>query len=183
VAVRVDGWLHGTEDFQIERITTPEGRNEARVRLTRSPPPRIAVIVGEAVHGLRAALDNAVFASALHAAGGTLDPDTERWLEFPVSPTAPKLGVDKATERSLKGGPDGVRGVVEDSQPYHYNREHPDGRGFHPVWQVHDLDRVTSTADSPSRRRRCATPRSASPKAWTRKRSSSTWRGAWVTAT
>jgi hypothetical protein len=140
----VDDWLAGP-DFRIDRVRCADGRTEARVRLTGSPPPRIAVVAGDAVHNLRAALDNAVYASARDAAGGTLDERTERRLEFPVVGDGTKADFDRlATERrKLVGVPDRVRQVVEEHQPYHYNSaEHPDGHRFHPVWQVHDLDRI-----------------------------------------
>ena len=150
----VNAWLGGP-DFGIERVTTEDGRTEERVRLTGPPPPRIAVVVGDAVHNLRAALDTAVYASARNAAGGTLDERTERALEFPVVGDGTKDDFDTlATERrKLVGVPEPVRQVVEEDQPYRYNSdEHPDGYRFHPIWLVHSLDvidkhrRLTLTA-------------------------------------
>jgi hypothetical protein len=150
----VNAWLAGP-DFAIERITGADGRTDARVRLTTSPPPRIAVVVGDAVHNLRAALDNAVYASARDAAGGALDEQTERALEFPVVGDGTKDDFDKLAldRRKLAGVPEPVHQVVEEDQPYSWNSdEHPDGYRFHPVWLVHSLNvidkhrRLTLTA-------------------------------------
>jgi hypothetical protein len=129
----VDAWLAGP-DFRIERTTDLDGRTEARVRLTGSPPPRIGVVVGDAVHNLRAALDNAVYASARSAAGGRLDERTERALEFPVVGDGTKDDFDDLARRKLVGVPAPVRQVVEEDQPYRWNTdEHPSGYRFHQV--------------------------------------------------
>jgi hypothetical protein len=136
-----DDWLE-TDDFKIERFRRADGRTEVRVRLAAPPPPEIAVIAGEAVHCLRSALDNAVFASALYAAGGTLDEKTERDLEFPVVGTGIKADFDRLAKRKLAGVPEAVRHVVEEAQPYHFNDSRPGAYVFHWVWTVHDLDRI-----------------------------------------
>lgn len=138
----VRAWLEGS-DFWIDRVRNPHGRTEARVRLTGSPSPRMSVIVGDAVHCLRSALDNAVYASARHAAGGTLDEKTERALEFPVIGKGTKDDFDRSATRKLAGVPDAVRATVEEDQPYRWNTEdEPNGYRYHPLWQVHDLDRI-----------------------------------------
>jgi hypothetical protein len=136
----VNAWLAGP-DFRIERVTADDGRTEARVRLTGLPPPRIAVVVGEAVHNLRAALDNAVYASASDAAAGTLDERIERALEFPVLGIGTKADFDKLAARKLIGVPETVCQVVEHEQPYGWSTdEYPDGYRYHPLWLVHTLD-------------------------------------------
>lgn len=138
----VDAWLAGT-DFRIARIMGVDGRTEARVRLTGPPSPQIAVVVGDAVHNLRAALDNAVYASARDAAGGALDAKTEAALEFPVLRNGTTEQFDKVVGRRLDGVPEAVRQVVEEDQPYHWNTyEEPHGYRFHWTWLVHDLDRI-----------------------------------------
>ena len=138
----VNAWLGGP-DFRIERVTTEHGRTEERVRLTGPPAPRIAVVVGDAVHNLRAALDNAVYASARDAAGGTLDERSERALEFPVVGIGTKADFDGLAGRKLVGVPETVRRVVEHEQPYTWRTNaDPDGYRYHPLWQVHDLDRI-----------------------------------------
>jgi hypothetical protein len=134
-----DDWLE-TDDSKIERFRRVDGRTEARVRLAGPPPPEIAVIAGEAVHCLRSALDNAVFASALY--GGTLDEKIERDLEFPVVGTGTKADFDRLAKRRLAGVPEAVRHVVEEDQPYHFNDSRPGAYVFHWVWTIHDLDRI-----------------------------------------
>jgi hypothetical protein len=138
----VNAWLGGP-DFAIERVTAEDGRTEERVRLTGRPPPRIAVVVGDAVHNLRAALDNAVYASARDASCGRLDERAQRELEFPVLGIGTKADFDKRARRTLVGVPEAVRQVVENEQPYRWNTdEHPDAHRYHWLWQVHDLDRI-----------------------------------------
>jgi hypothetical protein len=136
-----DAWLQ-TDDFKIEHVQGAGGRTEARVRLIWPPPPEIAVIAGEAVHCLRSALDNAIYASALEAAGGALDEKSERALEFPVLGTGSKDDFDKLAARKLIGVPEAVRQVVEEEQPYRWNAERPGAYRFHWIWTVHDLDRI-----------------------------------------
>jgi hypothetical protein len=142
VRTLVNAWLEGP-DLKIEQIRGADDHTEARVRLRGSPPPGIAIVVGEAVHSLRSALDNAVYASARAAAGGTLDEKTERALEFAVVGPGTQVDFDAAANWKLSGVPDAVCMVVEDDQPYRWTtEEHPDGYRFHPVWLVHDLDRI-----------------------------------------
>jgi hypothetical protein len=68
----VEEWLRG-DAFTINKtVDLATGRTEARVRLAGSPPARLSLVVGDAVHNLRAALDHAVYDAAYQRAGGTL---------------------------------------------------------------------------------------------------------------
>lgn len=136
-------WLD-SDVFIVEGTTDPAtGRTEARVRLRGSPPDQLALVVGDTVHNLRAALDQAIFDAAYRHAGGSLTEAEERVLAFPILATAPQEGFEKRTAGQLPHVPVEVRRVVEEVQPYHWNdATYPDGSLFHTLWRVHDLDRI-----------------------------------------
>jgi hypothetical protein len=139
----VQAWLDG-DAFGIETTMNHDtGRTEARVRLTETSPDGLALVVGDAVHNLRAALDHALFDTAHRHAGESLTGRDERTLSFPILGAAPPEGFEKKTAGQLPYVPADVRGVVEESQPYRQSSAaHPDGFRFHPLWQLHELDRI-----------------------------------------
>jgi hypothetical protein len=145
VAVRgiVDQWL-ASDAFTIEKVDdTSTGRTEVRVRLREGPPDRLALVIGDAVHNLRAALDHAVYDAACQQAGGGLTPQVEKMLMFPVIGDGTKDEFDRQAGTRLVGVPADVVAVIEQEQPYRWrDSTNPDGHCYHPVWQVHELDRI-----------------------------------------
>jgi hypothetical protein len=139
----VQEWLGG-DAFLIEsKLNLATGRTERRVRLSEAPPDQLALVVGDAVHNLRAALDHAVFDAASECVGGTLTEKEERALAFPVLKSRPDEGFHRKTAPHLPHVPREVRKVIEEEQPYQWTTpEDPDGYCFRPVWQIHELDRI-----------------------------------------
>jgi hypothetical protein len=139
----VDQWLR-SEALTIEEVPDMStGRTERRVRLGAAPPDRLALVIGDAVHNLRAALDHAVYDAACQHAGGALTPQVEKALMFPVIGDGTKKEFDREAGKRLVGVPNEVIAVVEQAQPYRWNDAgNPGGYCFHPVWQVHELDRI-----------------------------------------
>jgi hypothetical protein len=120
------------------------GRTEARVRLRRSPPPELALIVGDAVHNLRTALDHTVYEAARKHAGGSLTPQIEQSLMFPIiNPARGRRDrFDEAARSCLRGVPKPVCEFIEQEQPYHWSDGEENGYRFHWLWRVHELDRI-----------------------------------------
>jgi hypothetical protein len=66
-----------------EPTETP-GRLAYRLRFSKLIPVRISTTIGDALHNLRAALENLAFEVARRSAGGALDPDLEDKTTFPI---------------------------------------------------------------------------------------------------
>ena len=73
----------------IERVS--EGHCRMVVQAVKPVPPRIALLFSEAVSHLRAAIDNTLFHLAAAGHDGTLDPDKERAVYFPITQDAGKF--------------------------------------------------------------------------------------------
>jgi hypothetical protein len=146
-------WL-STDAYTIDRRTdATTGVTEALVRLRGQPPPELALLVGDAVHNLRAALDHAMYEAAVRRARGVLAPAIEATIAFPVVSTGDDTKFASEAGQRLKGVSGRVRDVVRQEQPYLWNSaEHPEAYRFHPIWKVNALDsidkhrRVTVTA-------------------------------------
>jgi hypothetical protein len=69
-----------------EPTETP-GRLAYRLRFSKPVPVRISTTIGDALHNLRAALENLAFEVARRSAGGALDPDLEDKSTFPIRKT------------------------------------------------------------------------------------------------
>jgi hypothetical protein len=139
----VAAWLEsGT--YGIEKtVDASAGRTEVRVRIREAPPARLALIVGDAVHNMRAALDHAVFDAAYQQSGGRLSPRDEENLMFPLIWAGTKEDFAKAARWRLPHIPRLVQDVIEEEQPFTWNTtEHPGGYRYHWLWRVHELDRI-----------------------------------------
>src|SRR5215217_4894753 len=101
--------------------TSTSGRTEARVRIRQPPPAKLALIVGDAVHNMRAALDHAVFDTAYRHSGGRLSPRDEENLMMPIIGDGTKADFAKTARRRLPHIPKLVRDVIEEEQPFAWN--------------------------------------------------------------
>ena len=140
----------GTLNTEIDRFATEkpyafhavtyEGSNEIYdVVWLRNPPPRWSAIVGDCVHNLRSALDHIVWTLS----GG--DGQAPAHAEFPIF-----IDEEKYLKRTKEGDP--VRGSglwkiqgVRKGRPVFYRLQPfqgPDDRISHPLWILHELDRV-----------------------------------------
>jgi hypothetical protein len=141
----VEDWLR-TDAYTIVREINPEtGDTVRRAKIKRPPPPELSLLIGDAIHNLRSALDHAVYFLAERNLG-TLTPEIEHALMFPIvgnenSKGAPADGatiIDDLMERTLIGVPGPARDFIKREQPYHWG----DGYGFHWLWSVYNLDRI-----------------------------------------
>lgn len=138
-AAIVDDWLDG-EAFRIEPVTDlATGRTEERVILRESPPDRLALVVSDAVHNLRVALDHAVFDVASRAASAPLTEEAEKALMFPIHAT--RNAFTKTAPSRLQGVPQSVQQVIEEAQPFRWlEPDDSEGHRVMPLWQLNELD-------------------------------------------
>ncbi|MDA0164610.1 hypothetical protein OM076_30350 [Solirubrobacter ginsenosidimutans] len=139
----VDAYLDNGACTVVRTADERTGRTELRVQITAPPPARLALVIGDAVHNLRAALDHVVFEAALSNSVGTLSPAAEEALMFPIRDKPPKGGWEQVVKDRLPGVPPPVCAVIEAEQPFRWTTsEHPTAHLFRPLWRVHDLDRI-----------------------------------------
>ena len=143
--IAVEDWL-GTDAYTISCEIDPKtGDTVRRAQIEDPPPKRISVLAGDAVQNLRAALDHAVYALAQRQLG-TIPLDVEGMLMYPIVGNENRKGepangadiFDGRASEWLHGVPDGARRFIQEEQPYHWD----DGYIFHPLWVVHDLNRI-----------------------------------------
>jgi hypothetical protein len=101
---------------EIEQVIGDDGVTNLVLRSHRQPPARLALLVGEGVHQLRAALDNLIVALADQAEGVTLPTEKIRSLQFPISDTAENFDRKRY---HLAGLDSDVVSRIEEVQPYH----------------------------------------------------------------
>ncbi|MGZ3333663.1 MAG: hypothetical protein ACXU9O_16180 [Gemmatimonadaceae bacterium] len=143
----VECWLR-TDAYSISREVDPEtGDTVRRAKIKEGPPPRISVLIGDAVQNLRSALDHAVYALA-ESQLGTLTLEVEEGLMFPIignqnrkgqPADGAKLFKDAVARGQLQGVPGKAAGFIEQEQPYHWGN---DGYRFHWLWTLHDVNRI-----------------------------------------
>jgi hypothetical protein len=108
------------------------GEQVCRIHVTRTPPLEWSVVIGEAIHGLRTALDHAVFALS------SLDGEPPGGTEFPIFKDEPMF---RNANRpgglwKIRGLSDAAKGVVESVQPFHHSGGEPE---IHLLWVLHQL--------------------------------------------
>jgi len=147
----VDEWL-GTNAYTISREVDPQsGYTVRRAQIKESPPPRISVLVGDAVQNLRSSLDHAVYALA-ESRLTTIPPEREELLMFPIVGNVNRSGqaadgaktfasITRGNRDYLFGIVDPAREFIEREQPYHWG-DTPDAFRFHWLWSLHDLNRI-----------------------------------------
>ena len=142
-------WL-GTDAYTVAREIDPEtGHTVCKARIKGQPPVEIGLVVGDAVHNLRSALDHAVYALAERHLG-PLPIEAQERLAFPIVGNQNSKGQPAdgsvifqelltGRRRLVELLPDNVLRYIESIQPYRW-----EGEGFrhHWLWFVHDLDRI-----------------------------------------
>jgi len=147
-------WL-GTSAYAIVTEADPKtGRTVSKARITEPPPGLLSLIVGDAVHALRASLDHLALELAVaHQSPAPLSEPIEKASEFPILPlkAGNDLGSDlfhrvKKTGEPAPGSglhklqgvhPDAVE-AIEGKQPYHRGTAFAED----PLWVIHELDRI-----------------------------------------
>jgi len=134
-----DGWGDG-DPIAIDRESNADGSEHTfRLRYKVQPDTlRWAVLLGDALHNLRGALDHLIYGLAA-AQTGKDPPDDYNKLAFPIC-SEPKF-FPGACKRRLSSLSSDTQAAIERTQPY--NRLNP-GEWFMPLWwlsQMHDFDK------------------------------------------
>ncbi len=125
-------WMN-SGGYRFERQYDDDGTLRFTLRFG-ALPPEWALLMGEAVHGMRASLDHLVYALSALEQGRALDEDEARWTEFPIFGREP---LSEQTQRRKIGliGPalqETIRKVQPSERGSDYRRTM--------LWLLHDLD-------------------------------------------
>jgi hypothetical protein len=136
-------WL-GTNAYTLVLQTNAgTGRTVVHARISKPPPPELALMVGDAVHALRATLDHLALelAVAFHRPK-TIPAQLEETSEFVIIGVADETrgahSFDSAAGSKLKGIDPKARDAIKALQPYHRKAAYSE----HPLWVIHELDRI-----------------------------------------
>jgi hypothetical protein len=107
--------------YMITRERNAELTRHSLIAHVGSPPPllRWTLMVGDAVHNLRSALEHLVYAIGVYEADGKEPPPGANSLAFPIC-ESPEVFADRKTRVKTLSAP--VQAVIERCQPY--NRRH-----------------------------------------------------------
>lgn len=138
-----DDWL-GMDAYRIVPHTDAHtGRTEVRAEISKPPPPEVALIMGDAVHAIRASLDHLALelAVAFHSPSA-VPSDIEENSEFVIVGDADETRgahlFQSAAGRKLKGIDPKAREAIKGIQPYHRKTAFAQD----PLWMIHELDRI-----------------------------------------
>jgi hypothetical protein len=104
-----------------------------------APPMLISLVLGDAVHNLRSALDHTVFAAVMSNPERPPDTPNVRTM-FPVS-DSPQGFADQLKRGRLRGLPGRAIRVVDSLQPYHRRNLDPDNTR-HPLFILDHLENI-----------------------------------------
>lgn len=135
-----DGW--GDRDpFRVVRQSNADGSvHEFSLRFQVQPDTlRWALLLGDALHNLRGALDHVVYALAIRQTGQDPPPGAER-LMYPICSDA-KYWNSKRVQDRIACLSKPTRAAIERTQPYNRLKT---GKWFAPLWwlaQLNDIDK------------------------------------------
>jgi hypothetical protein len=135
--IRADEHLKALDDAVVdflatrpyEVVTEQVGRQiSGRAVYRHEPPDRLLMLIGDAVHNLRSALD--------HLAWSLAGTSASRRTEFPVFVSRTKFS--KRGKKKMRGISASAQTIIESLQPY--NRPHGLPEEREPLWLLHNLD-------------------------------------------
>ena len=133
----------GVQEFRVKRPYSisceqdPEtGEYVARLIHIEKLPEHWPLLIGDAIYNLRESLDHLAYALA----GGINGDKTEFPVEIHATKPDGKRGKGwKALKSVLR--PEAMDAVAS-LQPYQRKPGDPQGHEFHPLWQLHELNRI-----------------------------------------
>lgn len=117
--------------YQVSSDRDRQGRLVMRFGEVRSLPPELSILIGEAAHHLRSALDHLMFLLARPTKG------KEEAVQFPIATSRKNFSKSKWR---MPGIAKGVLGVVESVQPYH-SRKWPETRLLGQLQAINNRDK------------------------------------------
>ena len=128
-------YVSSQPDHFVADVDPASGDHRAYRVIDDQPNAHIALVVGDCINNMRAALDHAVFGLSVHYADHDLSPDEEQQISYPVCSTVECWR--RATSAALRFLPPDVQRAIDAHQPYH----DPAGpaRANNPLRVLHDL--------------------------------------------
>lgn len=114
----VNAFAQACEHNIIADYDTQAHRKTLRIHPTPPLPVELPLVVSDAIHNLRAALDYIVYELALHDSGKVQDGTQFIIEDFKVHPTGRNRGFDARSKKYLKGLTQAHINAVEGLQPY-----------------------------------------------------------------
>lgn len=150
VAQPIQRWLQSDAYTLAEHFEPKTGDHVLEAKITKPLGQDWPLIIGDAVHNLRSALDHIAYQLALDSyqaqhPGEAIPLGHQRRIMFPVVATSndPKLSVDDFYAQVIKGQlryvPPEAAAAIEALQPYKRSPSDPAGD---PLWIVNELDAI-----------------------------------------
>jgi len=138
LTAEINGFL-ATKPYAVDRQVELGGRVHLYVVSRDTPAPKsIGLLIGDAAHNLRSALDHLAVACANRGAGRELTDTEERRIEYPIRLTPEEF--DKALkDHKLDFIEAGPLEIIRRYQPY---RQHPTNPDFAMSWRLNILDNI-----------------------------------------
>jgi hypothetical protein len=144
----VKRWLKTDAYTLIENFNAQTGEYVLKAKVTEPPGDDWPLLVGDAVHNLRSALDHIAYTFAMDGyqaqhSGGNIPANHQRRILFPIVAVSndPKRTVDQFYEDGIKSQlryvPAGAVAAIGALQPY---KRSPADPTSDPLWIVHELD-------------------------------------------
>ena len=129
-------------EYEVDRTT---GHVSVRLRADREPPMSLGVVVGDALHNLRSALDSAAWEACSRAG---VPEARQRDVQFPIGLRSD--GWARLSDSQLPGASREARNVFRSLQPWYAHevaKVHgvhldPERAKDHPLARLHDLARI-----------------------------------------
>jgi hypothetical protein len=110
-------WLRDEEPYRITSEDNPaRGERVDRLEVVQQPPSELSLIIGDALHNLRSALDNLAYDLARAHTGEPLPDDIAAKSEFPIFISRAMTSGEWA--RKIGGIHPDAQVIIEDLQPF-----------------------------------------------------------------
>lgn len=148
LAKSIQGWLLSDAYSLVEHLEPKTGDQVLEAKITKPPPKEWPLMLGDAVHNLRSALDHIAYKLAVDGhqskhPGKSIPLGHQRRIMFPIVAVSnnPKLSVEEFYAQVVKGQlryvPDAAAAAIEALQPY---KRTPDRPLADPLWVVNEID-------------------------------------------
>jgi hypothetical protein len=133
-------WLEENPIRLVPDFDLKSGKKLVRVEGVRQPPTRFAIIIGDVLHNLRAALDNLAYELAETGYGGPLPEAIAKTVEFPIfRKESDWLNRSAGPNRIARMRP-GAQTIIEGLQPYKRGDESAASEDL--LWILHKLSNI-----------------------------------------